>query len=310
MEITQIRTDADLYGYSKWLAGHLGYKITPRSLRSFQHGWIWWDHTDMPYVKGCGIDINVDDYWGVLVQDDNVRDHLLEKGIYAKTCGLPFVSFLEHSGLKGMMGNREPDSLLYVPAHSNPWNNLTEDIIANAKKFALNSSKKCSIMLSWNDRHAAPLLRDHFHKIEIGAGALEDISFYRLIRIFESYEYMITDSPGSHICYALLCGMRVGIHSELFNLAHEGEQGRKTVDVQRAMNSNFASQMLKICSLEYMEKKYPGIVISNNRPNYNIPPDIKAEQPHLISDSLGWNTTYQSDLISNQAKNQTATTLY
>lgn len=297
MEITNIRTDADLYGYSAWLAAHLGYKVNPRPLRHFQHGWIWWDHEDMPYLKGFGLDPNVNNYWGTLVQDNNVRDFLAKNGVYAKTCGLPFISFLENSGLKGMMALRQPGSVLYIPTHSNPWNNFTEDIIENAKKFALNNKQKCSIMLAWNDRHAASHLQDYFEKIEIGAGALEGLSFYRMMRIFETYEFMITDSPGSHICYALACGMHVGLHEGLYNLWFQGKNGQHSIDSQRTLKGDYAEQKMKVMSLEYMESKFPGIVTGSINPTYNTPPAIKAEQPHIIANALGWDATYPSDLM-------------
>lgn len=86
----QFRSEADHYGYAWWLSQHLGYEFNPISLRGFQHGWIWWDSVDFEYKAGAGLDPNLNEFWGILVQDKEIERNLIDKGIFAKACGLPF----------------------------------------------------------------------------------------------------------------------------------------------------------------------------------------------------------------------------
>jgi hypothetical protein len=287
----------DLYGYSKWLATHLDYKFIPISLRSFQHGWIWWNHEDMPIQKGFGLDPNVNDFWGCLVQDKEIESFLLKQGIYAKSCGLPFLNFYNHFKNKEKSKDKNNENILYIPMHSNPWNDFSKDILLNAENFKF-ENKRLSILLSWSDRNLANQLSNFYSKIEIGAGALEDESFYRLANVFESYEYMITDFIGSHICYAIACGMKVGINARLFKPFYQGKHAALTYDVQKMKESEYFENMCEINTLEYMEKKYPGIVIDGGLPTYSTLPEISICSPQEVATQLGWNLTYESQYPS------------
>ena len=296
----QLRCEADLYGYSRWLAGHLGYPFAPLSLRGFQHGWIWWDETDAPYEKGYGLDPNLHDYWGMLVQNERVAGSLRARGIYAHACGLPFVHFYRHCGLAGSFAGLRTGRTLYVPTHSNPWNDLSGDVAAAAARFT-ELQDDCAVMLSWGDRRLAPTMASRFSAVEIGAGALEQDSFYRLLKIFESYDTMITDSMGSHVCYALVCGMKVGIHAGLYRKVYDGESARRTIDSQRAQDSGHAERYDRIMSLEYLDRRFPGIVIDGGPPTYSTPPAIANERPDVVARLLGWEATFDSERVKAEA---------
>ena len=287
-EIKAIRNEADLYGYSVWLAEHLGLKIYPRALRGFQHGWIWWD---MEQGSRQGLDINLDAYWGQLVQDEHVEKCLRNEKIYAKACGLPFLNYLEFSGTKGLFP--KTGGLLYVPTHSNPWNNVKDDVVESAIRF----SKKhpdAAIMLSWSDQKLAPELAPYFRKVEIGAGALEMTSFPRISKIFQTYDTMLTDAIGSHVLYAMACGLKVGIDAGLYFNCIQTEKAQKTPDGKRWQDEKFNNQYF---SLEYLDARFPGMVVDGNDPNYCVMPHFPVVEPKEIASLLGWAITYECEIV-------------
>jgi hypothetical protein len=290
-EIKGVRNESDLYGYTVWLAEHLGLEIYPRSLRGFQHGWIWWN-TGEYYRQG--LDPNIDPYWGELVQDELIEEYLLKEKIFAKACGLPFLNYLEFSGTKGYF--QRTGGLLYVPTHSNPWYDVKKDVVESAIRF----SKKhpdSSIMLSWSDQKLAPELAPYFKTVEIGAGALEMTSFPRMSKIFQTYDTMLTDAIGSHVLYGIACGMRVGIDAELYYNYINTESSQNTVDGQRWRDEKFTD---KYSSLEYLDKRFPGLVIDGNSPDYCVMPDFPVVEPKEIAALLGWPITYECELAKRE----------
>lgn len=290
-------SEADLYGYSKWLASHLGYSFIPRSLRGFQHGWIWWDPADANIQPGMGLDPNLDTFWGVLTQSEIISQHLRDRGIYSKACGLPFLNYYKHCGLQESFKHLRMGSVLYVPTHSNPWNNRSSDVEEAARRF-VRLYPDSGVMLGWNDRHLAARLSDLFQRVEIGAGALDNESFLRLMNIFERYDYMITDSIGSHICYGLACGMKVGIHHGLNSQAKDGKDYFQCNDYQKFKKHEDYDRQRYVCTADYLEKRFPGLIIETGLPKYSkLPSDIVQERPSVIASHLGWEMTYDSEWV-------------
>lgn len=290
-EIKGVRNESDLYGYTVWLAEHLGLEIYPRALRGFQHGWIWWDTGE--YYR-WNFDPHIDPYWGELVQDKLIEEYLLKEKIFAKACGLPFLNYLEFSGTKGYFPRT--GGLLYVPIHSNPWYDAKEDLVKNAIRF----SKKhpdSSIMLSWSDQKLAPELNPYFKTVEIGAGALEMTSFPRMSKILQTYDTMLTDSIGSHVLYGIACGMRVGIDAGLYYKYTNTESSQNTEDSQQCKDKKVTNKYL---SLEYLDKRFPGLVIDGNPPNYCVMPDFPVVEPKEIAALLGWPITYECELAKRE----------
>lgn len=290
-EIKGVRNESDLYGYTVWLAEHLGLEIYPRALRGFQHGWIWWDTKDHYWEA---LDINLDHYWGELVQDKNVEDFLLKEKIFAKACGLPFFNYLEFSGTKGYFPRT--GGLLYVPTHSNPWHDVKKDVFESAIRF----SKKhpdSSIMLSWSDKSLAPELSSYFKNVEIGAGALEMTSFPRMSKILQTYDTMLTDAIGSHVLYGIGCGLKVGVDAELYYNFITTESSQKTIEGQRRKEKNFTNYFY---SLEYLDKTFSGLVVDGEEPNYCVMPDFPVVEPKEIAELLGWPITYECELAKRE----------
>ena len=287
-EIKGVRNEADLYGYTVWLAEYLGLEIYPRALRGFQHGWIWWE---LEEGSRQGLDVNLDDYWGELVQDEHVEACLRKQKVYAKACGLPFLNYLEFSGTKGYF--ERTGGLLYIPTHSNPWNDVKQDVVESAIKF----SKKhpgSSIMLSWSDQKLAPDLAPYFKAVEIGAGALEMTSFPRMSKILQTYDTMVTDAIGSHVLYSMACGMKVGIDAGLYYDCGSTEAAKQTPDFQRFEQEGHKNIYW---SLDYLDSRFPGMVIDGENPKYCTMPNFPVIQPKEIAELLGWPITYECEIV-------------
>lgn len=289
----RFRCEADHYGYGWWLARHLGYNFNPISLRGFQHGWIWWKSSDCDYK--IGLDPNLNEFFGVLVQDEEVKNYLIERGIFAKTCGLPFLNFYRHYDLRGGFTSGREGKVLFVPAHSNPWNDYSK-VISNSIQNFKEAYGEISVLLGSEDYKLFKSHNDErVHFIE-GAGVTDPASFYRMAKCFESHEYVITDSVGSHICYALHCGAKVGIEKRLYQISQKIQLSLDTPDNKNITQLPDYEKFLTVRSLDYLESQFPKITINGDLPKYNIPPNIAYEKPHVIASELGWDITYPSEM--------------
>lgn len=293
-------TEPDLYGFSTWLATHLGFPLVPRSLRGYQHGWIWWSHSDAPYLPGMGLDPNSDPFWGQLVQDRSVESYLLSRGVYAKAAGLPFLTYYNYCGLKGVYAKHRRKEVLYIPTHSNPWNDYSEGMAGSTAKV-IEIFGDISVMLGVNDQSVANKIAPLVKRVETGAGVYDSNSFFRIMSIFESYEYVVTDCVGSHVCYALACGAKVGIIDSLYTRYFEAAPSKQNPDDLRLKKSKYFAAFKSVNSLQYLDNKFPGIVINRNLPTYSKAPECATERPDIIAELLGWRMTIDS-MIPQQGK--------
>ena len=292
--MNNIRCEADLYGYSKYLADFLNYDFAPLSLRGFQHGWIWWDPNDFEPSKSFGLDPNTSEYWGILVQDSSVADSLLKRGIFALPCGLPFLNWIRHMSKDVNSSENRSSEVLYVPSHSNPWIDISSDVRSRAIRFS-ERYKGAQILLGGNDSHLANELSAYYSKVHIGASVSDTNSFARLLSAFNSCYYMITDAIGSHICYALHCGMKVGLHTDFYDLVY-GPQPINSTDFHR-LNRDQLSGIQFVSSLKYLQNRFRGLLVSDqNLPIYSIAPEISDCSPCDIAHLLGWDITYACEL--------------
>ena len=292
----KIRCEADLYGFSTWLAMHLGYSFAPLSLRGFQHGWVWWNVDDFAPCKSGGLDPNLSEYWGILTQDPSVARSLLRRGIFSLPCGLPFISWLRNRTDSSDVDMDRSDSVLYVPGHSNPWNDVSGDVLSRAIEFS-KKYRNASILLGGSDWHLETQLSGYFDRVYRGALVTDAGSFERLHAAFASCAYLITDTIGSHICYALHCGMRVGVHSDFYATRY-GPNTERSVDFIKSREAGTLEKIESVSSVDYLERRFPGLIISGGEvPRYNIPPEISDCEPSEIASLLGWGMTYECELV-------------
>lgn len=273
-----IRCESDLYGYSYWLASHLGLPKSPRSLRNFQHMWIWWDLEERDVA--WALDPNINPFFGELVQDEQIASVFARRKQYAKACGLPFLNFLRHSGID--FNTHRNGKTLYVSCHSTAWRDVSRRTLEAVRSFA--QGNDLTVLLAWNDRHLASEID---LPVEIGAGARELTSFYRMAEIFHRYEYLITDRMGSHVLYAMACGMKVGLSAR---------SNIDTVFSEVALKNGLEERARSIRTTRFLDERFPGLVIEDGQPAYDKLPCIPDTSPQEIARELGWGITLPCEL--------------
>jgi hypothetical protein len=226
-----------------------------QTIRGYQHGWIWWDREPN---NNMGLDPNFNPKDGLVCQDENLANSLRNDGIYAFAAGLPFTTYKNYSNQEIPKRKQE---VLFVPTHSNPWDKFQDIVLNDCKKYA---HKGYSVLLGDSDKN---IKVEGFENVEIGAGVYITDSFTRLFNIFHSYEWMITNTMGSHICYALHCGMKVGLD---------------ITDYRGSKNPN------DVDSISYLDKRFPNFIIENNLPTYCVPPLLANATPKEIAREIGW----------------------
>ncbi len=199
---------AHFYGALQVAAEYCGLpRVPPQLFGSWQHGvWPPWQKVqpeiivyDAPKSMRCFV-----------AREDEVA--FLQPAGYrsVKAIGLPII-YTPPSGL-----SRIPNSLLVMPTHS-----LSSDVklpstdqyvaeIASLKnKFDLIVacvSAYCIANNLW-----VPQFKANGINIVRGAGIADMNALHRMRALFDRFEYMTTDSYGSHVFYALYFGVKVSI---------------------------------------------------------------------------------------------------
>lgn len=215
IEKVKISCEADYYGISTIVAKKLHLPFIPRSPVGWKHGWLF---ADLKYKEQIVSWENGSNY---LVPLSKQKKFLKKYNIEAKAVGLPFVyaEDIETQNIK-----RESGSLLVMPPHSLPYTNhslseekYVESIAALHNKFDLIVvciHQSCIEKKLWVDSFAKyniPYI--------IGANAEDKNSLIRMYRIFKSFEYMTTNTIGSHIIYGAYCGCKISIFGQYANFS-------------------------------------------------------------------------------------------
>jgi hypothetical protein len=198
----------DYYGALQVAADYCGLRKVPQRFPgSWQHGMIPPWHRIRPEVVVYDAPRSAKCF--VARQDEAT---FLKEGGYdhVHAIGLPII-YTRPSGLK-----RIPDSILVMPTHS-----LASDVlmpsceqyvseIASIKdKFRIVAacvSAYCIAKNLW-----VPQFAEHGIPVVRGAGISDVNALNRMRALFDSFEYMTTDSFGSHVFYALHFGVKVSI---------------------------------------------------------------------------------------------------
>lgn len=257
-----LRSETDLYGYSRWLAKHLGAENkTPKY--NFQHMWVWWPLEDRDIR--WALDPNCFQSLGMLVQDEQVAEVITKRKFPVQAAGLPFLHFNKHHPIEAQRNGKT----LYVSTHSTAWRDVSDHTIRAAKTFCKDND--VTVLLSVKDQKIAPYLKCPW---VMGADSLDANSFYRIQKIFSEFDYMISDRMGSHILYGLACGMKVGI-SAPYNI--------DTVFSEIAIKEGLESRAREIRTTEYLADRFPGLVIESGLPTYTTMPKLADMTPQDVA---------------------------
>jgi len=260
--VIRVRSETDLYGYSKWLSEYCGVE-NERPSWNFQHMWIWWDFEDRDVE--WAFDPNHLNRSGSLVQNQAIADVIIAREHPSLAVGLPFLQFNKYHPVEAKRNGKT----LYASTHSTAWRDVSQTTLAAVQEFSKNHD--VTVMLSLKDLKIAPLLSCPY---VVGACATDPESFYRIQKLFSEYEYLISDRMGSHILYALACGMKVGLSAK-YNI--------DTVFSEVALRSGLESRAREIRDTQFLADRFPGLVIEDDIPKYTTMPDIAVVPPEITA---------------------------
>lgn len=211
----QFFTEANYYGAARLIAEQLGLTDIPFSLAGWRHGWV---HFPIKYVRQLTVWGSEDAHF-LLGQQTHV-DFLATHNIKATAVGLPFIyaNAVEHS-------LRIPNTLLVMPPHTLPYIPSTgneENYIKQIDKIRhqFDAVVFCIHHSCFENGIWPELLKKYEFPMIIGASANQVNALTRLQKIFSCFEYVTTNTVGSHLPYAAYCGAKVSIYGEFSDFSH------------------------------------------------------------------------------------------
>ena len=201
------RTEADYYGASDLIAAALRYPAAPRSIASWMHAVSYEQHLDYPEL--------------LFPEGNRVTRHLVATTAQVKllkargylrayAVGVPYL-YVEPANAVRM-----PGSLLVMPAHTvakallsfeeEAYGEQLDQIRGRFDRVVACISAPCARSGIWTktlERRGIPWI--------LGADSSDRNALRRMARLFASFEYMTTNTLGSHIAYAAFSGCKVSI---------------------------------------------------------------------------------------------------
>ncbi len=222
-QIIPLKGEIDYYGARHILAKYCKASLNnkPLSHIGWAHGWIpdFWNETDPRLVTSQSLE---DKEQLILTSKTSIETYLRSCG-YKNTyaIGLPIV-YLEKRKIK-----RIKDSLLVMPAHSldytthnhwkfNEYANEIEKIAKYFKHIYICVHPSCFKKGYWVKEFQAK----GYNVIE-GISVDDKNALYRLQYLMSTFEYVTTNTFGSHIAYAAYFGAKVSIYGSYAEFKEE-----------------------------------------------------------------------------------------
>jgi hypothetical protein len=205
-------SEIDYYGASNNIARGLGLKGIPYTRASWHHGWYRYPLIQKLIVhEDCVAFCNVREVPNLVATKD-MEIFLRKNGFpHAVAVGDPFL-YTQDPNVK-----RIPGSLLIIPNHSLKETNYhyTQSIKNLLPDNLSNLRKKFSMIVACIGGFCA--LRGNYTKgyedfgvpWVTGAWLNDEYALQRIRNLFSQFEYVATDSIGSHIPYAGYCGCKL-----------------------------------------------------------------------------------------------------
>lgn len=201
-----IRCEADYYGASYLIASAVGRAEPPKSSAYWTHGWIGQElRHPRQYARGEPVDRH-------LVATDRHAAFLRQAGFRrVEAVGLP-IAYVDDGPIE-----RLARSLLIMPPHSLPYTNHSwrereyvdsmaqlrggfSSVVACINRYCVDSGMWTDALRQWG----IPWI--------VGADLEDRNSLLRMSRVFRSFEFMTTNTIGSHVAYAAYLGCRVSLY--------------------------------------------------------------------------------------------------
>jgi hypothetical protein len=213
--------EIDYYGASYTIARNLSLDDVPYTRASWFHGWLMHDAL----------------YSELILDDDNIacaiakecknlvtnkeQEELLKRNGYpnANAVGLPFL-YTSYQSV-----DRIPNSLLILPEHSLKEKNSTSSILTLDNIKSLKS--KFSVIVACLGGFCAQnsCYTKQFEELDIpwitGAWINDSCALQRMRNLFSQFEFVATDSLGSHVPYSGYCGCKVQYYGQGINRSRE-----------------------------------------------------------------------------------------
>lgn len=214
IEPIRLRCEPDFYGISHLIAQQSHRSKCPRSFAYWMHGWNPIEQITHPRELAIGGDLDTT----ILVATDHQASILRNFGFkQVEAAGLPFIyaDFVQTE--------RQPNSLLVMPNHSTDYTEYEVDQkkyisqIIELKPFF--SKIVFSLHGSCVDKNywIPELERCNIPWI-VGAATNDRNALIRMNLIFKTFEYVTTNSIGSHIAYAAYSGCKTSIYGDYIGL--------------------------------------------------------------------------------------------
>lgn len=212
----EVRGEADYYGASQLIADQLGLKSKPRSYSKWTHGWINLRSSKSPEVI-IDADTLLKKQKCYLVHTQDNVELLSRHGISNSVAvGAPFI----YAALTEPI-ERIARSLLVMPSHgiedgelSSEQQECVEHALDLRKDFEVvcfcihEHTIRSTRMTEALDRYKIPWVQ--------GAGLYDINSLKRLHVLFSGFEFMMSNSLGSHIPYAASLGCKVSLGGKFY----------------------------------------------------------------------------------------------
>lgn len=247
------RCEPDAYGASHLIARKLGMRHAPRSFAHWKHGW---PHADLHHPVQLVGHASPDDT--CLVPRAEHVELLREFGyLDAHAAGLPFVY------AQSQPVERRPGSLLVMPPHTLPYTDESWDEEAYVEAIAsLKSSFSSIVACVHRDNIRKGQWTEAFERRGIewipGTRAQDKHGLTRMHTLFSMFEYMTTNTVGSHVPYAAYCGCKVSIYGPFSSRRKEDYQN----DPLWSKHMDVLEQHLASTTEEATREKFPFLFVS------------------------------------------------
>ena len=242
-------SNVDRYGFSDILSEQIALSITPRSFANWLHGWSWWkviSSTELIFDR-------TQKQWERAIVSNHYEKEILRsegfKNIWVG--GLPF-AYTPPSNFE-----RKLDSLLAMPPHSAENEKIRRpylEYLDYLESIKNNYSTVCvSIFhLDKNIDLVAEIEKRGLMFID-GARPDDGNSLRRMRAIFDSFEYVTSNTIGSHIIYAIYCGCKTSFCGPMYVY---DESLFRHKDSKTKHSYEYIQNSLNYLSINYLLKHY------------------------------------------------------
>jgi hypothetical protein len=287
-------SSTDRYGFSSLLAERLGFLWPRRSFANWQHGWIWWGASSSEELMMDGA---LKEQSQFIVSKSAEYEVLRSEGFKnIWVGGLPF-AYTEQSKFARVAG-----SLLVMPMHSaEQTTKATSDKLAKSLTDYLDfleSLKRqfSSVWISIYYLDSSATLLDEIRRRGLfyidGARPDDANSLQRVRTILNTFEFVTSNSIGSHIIYAMFSGCKVSIGGPEFAA---GESDFVLDNLSSGLSKKYIENSVHYLSRGYLSDRFPYLLTDNPVEGFQSEEYARAEigfynrlANHDILDALQW----------------------